>query len=208
MQEDAYKKLARKYDRQVEPAASRLRQAGLRICPPKDNERILDVGCGTGSQLAAYLRPGCKLTGIDVSPAMLEMARLKLGTNAELLLESGAKMSFADCVFDLVTVVLALHEMASEIRLQVLKECRRVLKPDGRILLVDFHYGPYPFPMGWIWKLFVLFMEAGAGREHFAHYTDFMSRRGLDSLVKELGLSIQKRWVAPNGNAAIYLLSR
>jgi len=44
--------------------------------------------------------------------------------------------------FDLVSVTFVLHEMEPDLRVQVLGECRRVTKPGGRILLMDFHYGP------------------------------------------------------------------
>jgi ubiquinone/menaquinone biosynthesis C-methylase UbiE len=207
MQNDPYAKFAARYDRWVEPAASKVRQLGLRLCPPQEGLSILDVGCGTGTQLGLYARPGCRLVGIDPSPAMLALARQKLGPAAELLSGDATKMSFTDAAFDLVSVTFVLHEMDPEKRLQVLRECRRVTKPGGRILLVDFHYGPYPFPRGWLYKAFVIWSEMGAGRQHFSNYRQFMSTRGLDALVDSEHLKAVKRLVVDSGVAAIHVLS-
>jgi ubiquinone/menaquinone biosynthesis C-methylase UbiE len=206
MKKDAYASASRKYDRMVEPSARRLREPGLTLFPPRDNLKILDVACGTGNQLALYNRAGCELSGVDRSPAMLEVARQKLGQSADLRLEDASRMSFAGGTFDLVTIALALHEMPSGVRPVVLQECRRVAKTDGRILIIDFHFGPYPFPRGWAQKLFVLMMEIGAGREHFANYRDFMRRRGLVGLIAEQNAPVERRFIFTTGIAAIYLL--
>jgi len=207
MQNDPYARLAGRYDRLVEPAASKVRQIGLRLCPPQEGLSVLDVGCGTGTQLGLYARPGCRLVGIDPSPAMLALARQKLGPAAELLSMDATKMSFAAATFDLVTVAFVLHEMDPEVRLLVLRECRRVAKPGGRILLIDFHYGPYPFPKGWLYKAFVVWSEMGAGRRHFSNYRNFISSRGLDALVEAEHLTVVKKFVVDAGVAAIHLLS-
>ena len=57
------------------------------------------------------------------------------------------------------------------------------MKTDGRIMLMDYHFGPHPFPTGWVWKFLVTLMEISAGREHFANYREFISRQGLKSLI-------------------------
>jgi ubiquinone/menaquinone biosynthesis C-methylase UbiE len=207
MHSDPYLKTAARYDRVVEPSASQLRKIALSVVPPRDGISMLDVGCGTGTQLALYARPGCRMVGIDTSAAMLEVARRKLGGAAELRLEDAARMSFEDGCFDLVTIVLALHEMPPETRVPVLRECRRVAKPTGRILAIDYHTGPFPFPMGWVYRLLVTWMELGAGREHFRHYRDFMARGGLEGMVRAEGVPVRHRLVVAAGAAVICLCS-
>jgi len=206
MNPDAYRFYSKIYDKVYEPAAKRLRFMGIKIFPPQENLAVLDVGCGTGTQLALYQKAGCKLYGIDLSPSMLAAARQKLGDSADLRLEDASKMSFAAATFDLVTIVLALHEMPAGLRCEILEECRRVVKPDGRMMLMDYHFGPHPFPMGWVWKAMVVMMEMSAGRQHYANYRDFISRRGLQGLVGDLGLRVDKCFVTESGVAAIYLL--
>jgi len=207
MKRDSYRLHARIYDRLYEPAAKILRNRGLKIFPPQENISILDVGCGTGTQLAMYQRAGCRLVGVDLSPAMLAIAKRKLGESAELLLEDASHMSFASGTFDLVTLVLTLHEMPAQLRSAVLQECKRVVKADGRILLMDYHIGPYPFPMGRVWNLLITGMEMSAGREHYANYRDFIARQGLEPLIAEQHLSVNRRFVSEHGIAAIFLLN-
>ncbi len=66
--------------------------------------------------------------------------------------------------------MLVIHEMEHPIRLAVLDEIKRVLKPDGRILLIDFDPGPVEFFEGWRTKAIILLSEIAAGREHFRNY--------------------------------------
>lgn len=206
MQQDSYRFSAKIYDRCYEPSAQKLRLVGLKIFPPQDNLSILDVGCGTGTQLALYNKSGCKLFGIDLSPAMIARARSKLGDTAELHVGDASSMTFADGTFDLVTMVLALHEMPTVLRPAVLQECKRVVKTDGRVMLIDYHFGPHPFPMGWVWKSVVTMMKISAGLRHYAHYRDFIARHGLEALAGEQHFIIAKRFIFESGVAAIYLL--
>ncbi len=206
MERDSYQIHAKFYDKLYEPAAKRLRVAGAKLYPPRENLAVLDVGCGTGTQLLLYRMKGCRLCGIDSSPAMLERAKAKLGDSAELQIMDASRMSFADGSFDLVTVVLTLHEMPTAMRTEVVRECRRVTKPEGHVMLIDYHDGPYPFLRGWLWKIMVTFSEISAGARHFANYCDFLKRRGLQSICEEQGATVKRRYVTDSGVAAIYLL--
>jgi ubiquinone/menaquinone biosynthesis C-methylase UbiE len=51
MSKDPYEKSAKKYDKYVEPSIAFLRQIALKIYPPKKGMRVLDIGCGTGTNL-------------------------------------------------------------------------------------------------------------------------------------------------------------
>jgi ubiquinone/menaquinone biosynthesis C-methylase UbiE len=206
MKKDAYGFHAPLYDWLYEPAAHRLRTIGLQLFPPRNNLAVLDVGCGTGTQLDLYRRPGCRLAGIDLSPAMLAVARRKLGAAAELHLGDASQMPLPAAVFDLVTIVLVLHEMPPLLRSSVLQECRRVVKPEGRIMLMDYHFGPYPVPWGWLWKMAVTAMELSAGCRHFMNYRDFIARRGLDGLIIRQELLVEKKFIAESGVAAVYVV--
>lgn len=147
MREDPYQGIARWYDRLFEPLNAKLRAIGLALAELNAGQSVLDVGCGTGSLLAIWRTRGCVVHGIDKSAAMLNVARRKLGDAARLYVGDATRMPFDDAEFDRVTAMLTLHEMRQPERLSVLREMRRVLKSEGRIILIDFHPGPLdPIP--------------------------------------------------------------
>ena len=206
MSSDPYKKTAKKYDRYVEPSIAALRQIGMKMYKPKEGMHVLDVGCGTGTSLMLYHEAGCKAFGIDLSPAMVKMAQEKLGNFAEIRLGDASKMPYSDDSFDLVTGFFILHEMPYQIRPSVIREMSRVLKHDGRILLIDYHPGPIRFPKGWMYKIIILFFEIMAGREHFMNYRDFLSRNCLKDLIVKKNLRVSKEKIVSGGNIALFLL--
>ena len=208
MSRNPYRNSARWYDTFVGPVTNDLRAIGLRMFPTKEGVLVLDVGCGTGTLLDLYQQTGCRVFGIDASPAMLEVARGKLGHNADLRLGAATRMPYANGRFDLVTIVLALHEMPASDRSAVLNEVKRVMKNDGRILLIDYHPGPIRFPEGWLAKTVITFFEVTAGGEHLRNYRDFLARDGLPALIARHQLVVEKKRIVGGGSLGLFLLSR
>jgi ubiquinone/menaquinone biosynthesis C-methylase UbiE len=206
MKKDPYRHIVKIYDLVAEPPASILRRIGLELYPPRENIYILDAGCGTGTQLKLLSRFGCKLYGVDASPVMLDAAHRKLGDAAELSLQDITHMTFPDRMFDLVTLVLVLHEVPALLRPAIMTECKRVLKADGCILLIDYHFGRYSFLPGYLLRVLRRLVEMGVGREHYANYRDYQKRGGLAPLLAETKLTIDERIVALGGVAAVHLL--
>lgn len=204
---DPYRSYAGMYDRLFDSMNKGLKLVGIRMFRPSKGMSILDVGCGTGSHLELYQRYQCDLYGIDLSPSMLAIARERLGDTAQLELGDATKMPYEDDKFDLVISMLSLHEMSARTRSGVLEETRRVLKPDGRILLIDFHPGPYQPLDGWVSKTIILFSELAAGREHFRNYRQFMRTKGLSTLLGEHDLQVEKQSILAGGTFAVCLVS-
>lgn len=207
MNSDPYRRIAGLYDRLFEPMNSGLRSLGMKIYPPQEGMRVLDVGCGTGMHLSKYLKAGCEVYGIDPSTSMLDIARQRLGTNADLYQGSATEMPYENGFFDLVIMMLALHEMKPSTRDAVLQEMKRVQKPDGRILLIDFHPGMKHSFQGWFTRLVILVSEALAGREHFKNHRVFLAQKGLPTLIAKHKLGIEKLIIVGGGNLALFLLS-
>ena len=205
---DPYRKIARRYDALIEPFIKGLRAASMKMVPSKEEMRVLDVGCGTGTNLDLYQKGRCKVFGMDRSPAMIGIARRKLGKRAELHLGDASHMPYSDGTFDLVIAFFALHEMLAPIRSRVVSESKRVMKKDGRILLVDYHSGPVRFPKGWILKMMITCVEMAAGQEHFRNYRDFLACRGVFPLITEHRLSVERKKIATGGNTGLFLLTR
>jgi len=206
MNADPYKRSAKKYDILTEPFTTALRRIGMKVYPPKEGMLVLDVGCGTGTNLSLYHEAGCSVFGIDSSPAMLAEAKNKLGGQVELLLGSASEMHYPDEFFDLVTGMQTLHEMPRKIRLQVMNEMVRVLKKEGRILLIDYHPGSIRFPKGWMYKAVIYFFEIAAGREHFKNFRDFLANNGIPGLIDPYKLTMEKTKIVSEGNMGVYLL--
>ncbi len=203
---DAYRHVARWYDRVFGGMNAGLRGIGLKMFPPREGMQVLDAGCGTGIQLACYQQAGCRVTGIDVSPAMLQVARRRLGTRASLTAGDAARMPYPDHTFDLVLAATVLHEMPPRVRTAALREMKRVLRPGGRMLLIDFEAGR-PRPVrGWVTRGVIAASEVAAGRSHHRNYHDFLARGGLPPLLDAQRLSIGQRKIVSGGAIGVYLL--
>jgi ubiquinone/menaquinone biosynthesis C-methylase UbiE len=206
MNEDPYRRVAGIYDRLFEPLNRRLRLLGVRMFPPEKNMKVLDVGCGTGVHLDIYRGSGCKLYGIDTSPSMLDVARTRLGVDAELRLADATKIPYESNTFDLIVCMLVLHEMDQRMRMSVIAEMKRVLKTEGHILLIDFHTGPARPLKGWLTKSIIFLSEMAAGRRHFRNYRHFISIHGLPSLIEESRLTEEQQKVVAGGTLALYVV--
>ena len=208
MVKDPYQYTARWYDKVFEPINTGLRLLGLRMFLPKKGMSILDVGCGTGSYLDFYKRFQCNLFGIELSPAMLEIAKQRLGQQADLYHGSAADMPYPDESFDLIVSMLVLHELDHAVRLAVLSEIKRVMKPSGKLLLIDFNRGPMQGFEGWKTKTIITLSEIAAGRKHFKNYRHFMSINGLHNLIESAALTVEKQKIVGGGQLALMLMRK
>jgi len=127
------------------------RPATLALAGEVAGRRILDAGCGSGPLSAALRDRGAIVTGIDVSAGMLELARQRLGDDADLhVADLGRPLPFPDNAFDDVIASLVLHYL--EDWTAPLAELRRVLTPGGRLIVSVNHpssiYVPRLYPPG------------------------------------------------------------
>lgn len=198
---DAYAVQARFYDLVVEPLNAPLRAAARRLCPPDPGWTVLDIGCGTGAAVAEYATLGCSVIGADPSPAMLAKARERLGPEADLRVVDGERLPVEDGCIDLVLVSLVLHSVSNEDAVGLLREAARVLRPGGRILVVDFGTSGLRFPRGWIGRGVTVVAELAAGPQHSAHSLAYLRRGGLPPLVAAAGL--EERAVRPTAGGAV-----
>ena len=114
------------------------RPAMLRLAGDVSGRRVLDAGCGSGPLSAMLRAKGAVVTGVDASPAMVELARQRLGGDADLrVADLGGPLPFADAEFDDVVASLVLHYL--EDWGGPLSELRRVLRPGGRLMVSVNH---------------------------------------------------------------------
>ncbi len=138
---NAYSRWAPIYDALCGPVMLKGRRAAAAAACALGG-KILEVGVGTGLSFDDY-DATTEITGIDICAPMLEKARAKLATGRypyvkDVLLMDAHKLAFEDATFDCVVAqfVITLVENPEA----VLSECRRVVKPGGRIILVNHLY--------------------------------------------------------------------
>ena len=127
----------------------RWRRALVRAVDPRPGERVLDVATGTGMVAEALARrSACEVVGLDQSEAMLAGARARVDRDAALsarvsLVQGEAeRLPFADDEFDALTFTYLLRYVDD--RAATMRELARVVRPGGRIGMVEFGVPPRP----------------------------------------------------------------
>jgi len=105
----------------------------------QQGEKVLDIGCGNGSQILAYSQVTNNIVGIDLSESLLREAKKRIkefapGKDFVLIRENGENIPFKENTFDVVTCNFAIYYMNEK---KVMTEIKRVLKPYGRFLIAS-----------------------------------------------------------------------
>lgn len=134
-----------------------------------EGAKVLDLGCGTGDLTLAAARkvgPAGRVTGVDFSGAMLELAREKARAagagNAEFVTAGADRLPFADGAFDAVVSAFVLRSLAG-IRERCASEMRRVLRPGGEAFLLELTR-PRPPGLRHLHYLYLRFLVPVIGR--------------------------------------------
>jgi arsenite methyltransferase len=116
----------------------RQRRATLAALEPRNGERVLDIGCGPGylaSEIAELVGPEGFVQGVDPSPSMLELAAKRALPHMELTEGGALSLPAEDESFD-AAVSTQVYEYVEDMP-AALAEARRVLRPGGRLLVLD-----------------------------------------------------------------------
>lgn len=148
-----------------------------------NNKKVLDIGCGTGQLclLAKNQFRAKKVTGVDLSPEMIKIAKQKItGTDAiSFYVAEAEKIPSRDDEFDVIFCLNSFHHYPDQRR--ALMEMKRVLKKEGRIFLLD------PCTDGklravWSNLLKIIFKE---------RYASYHTKNTLSRLAKSVNLAIE-----------------
>lgn len=151
-------------------------------------ERVLEIGCGTGSDLLQFAKHGAIATGIDITPEHLRLARERVGSRAQVLNGDGTNIPFENETFDYVYSHGVLHHLDEPRRM--VDEIFRVLRPGGRFNVHVYARWSYWPPLlmlkhGWNWKLWI---ENSREPVHI----DLYDGRRLRQLFAPATISIEK----------------
>lgn len=120
-----------------------LREKTISMAGVNTGDCILDIGCGTGTLALAIKRrtgPSGKVFGIDIISGMIEISKRKAekeGEDVSFGLGSINNIPFPNEMFDVIFCSFMIFHMSEGVRLKGIAEIRRVLKPQGRVLVVD-----------------------------------------------------------------------
>jgi len=166
-----YNKIAGVYDLLSDRSEAPMRKAGLELLKASAGETVLEIGFGTGHSLVALAKavgPRGKVFGLDLSDQMLKLAKTnltKVGLRERTRLRCGdaAQLPYPDACLDGVFMSFTLELFDTPEIPKVLRECKRVLRPGGRIVVVgmskDAKRDPLIGVFEWTHKHFPNFLD-------------------------------------------------
>ncbi|MCA9083476.1 MAG: methyltransferase domain-containing protein [Planctomycetaceae bacterium] len=191
-----YDRISHVYDLIADGGEHEARERGLRQLAVQPGESVLEIGYGTGHslvQLAQAVGPSGQVTGVDLSSGMHDVASKRvseanLQSRVRLLVGEVPPLPFSDDQFDVVTMSFTLELFPLNVIPEVLHECRRVLRPGGRLGIVSMAKVPDDETESLLEKTYVWM------HQHFPHIVDCQPIP-LEQLLTEAGftLSVHER---------------
>lgn len=193
------------------------RRAAVRAANLQPTDHVLDVACGTGDLTRAFAHAGAQRTvGLDYTPQMLDIARTKRSKPADEhidYLEGDAMaLPFDDRSFDVLSIAFGIRNVAEPPK--ALAEFRRVLRPNGRLVILEFDTPRFP-PARWASKLYtdrimpltatlVARDTSGAYRYLPRSVSTFMTRGQLNGAITDAGFLNTRNLPQTFGICTIY----
>jgi len=178
---------SRYYDLVTPAERSRFRRKQIELSGIRPGERVLDVGCGTGSlSILSGIAVGetGAAAGIDIAANMISAARRKAeraGLKIDFRVASVDSLPYPDNSFDVVTSTMMFHHLPVQIKQRGLREIHRVLKADGSFFLCDFLT---PHPLTVPLTLFMFLWMPSTRYQLFGR---------LPRLIRECGFAVPQR---------------
>lgn len=191
--------------RLYEPVLGRMlagvRRSVLSLVPPRPGMTVVDVGCGTGEMLSRYAGAGCRVIGVDLSPAMLAEARRRLGPGALLAVGEAAALPLPSGSADLVLATMLLHGLPVQSRVGALAEMARVAGGRGRVVVADHRPGRQPGAWPRVAGVVARVVEGLAG--HGPGVRSLLAAGAVPGLAGAAGLVLEEEAGAAGGTVGV-----
>lgn len=184
--------LAWLYSRLIDPLLRETRSMIPGFAGMTSGDRVLDVCCGTGAQVNHYAGIGLNAVGIDINTGMIYRAvdhSKDDPHNGSFLAADSTCLPFPSGSFDFVSISFGLHDKPEPARSRTVDEMKRVVKPGGTLVFVDFHV---PLP-GNTWGILARIVEFLAGGSHYRGFRQFVRSGGLPYLLAGSGVIVTGR---------------
>jgi ubiquinone/menaquinone biosynthesis C-methylase UbiE len=131
-----YDKIAENYDKTIDGKFTlKFKKKTLEIIKLKNNDNVLDVGCGNGSLIANIDKKfNVNSFGIDISPKMIDICKKKY-TGIDFRVSNGESLPFEDDFFDCITICCVLHHLNDANKF--FSEAKRIIKPGGTLIVAE-----------------------------------------------------------------------
>lgn len=170
------------------------------LLPTAKGSRVLDLGCGTGLELEKYfpLCPSARVTGIDLSEAMLNALKKKF-TDKDITLIVGSyfDVPLGENVFDAAVSVESLHHFTKDEKIPLYKKLHTALRANGYLILTDYFAATDDEEQTHRNNLNALKAEQGIRDDEFYHYdTPLTVQHETEALLEAGFVSVQvlKSW--------------
>jgi len=189
------------FDRILRP----IRRKNIEIAKAYKKNRIIDLGCGTGSQCLMLLKQVLSVTGLDNSEKMLAVARKKIQRDDIFFLGDITSNKFSDNQFDCVFITLVLHPNDQPTIQKIIQEAKRIIDDDGIIVITD--YDKKLHLKGRAVGLFIQTIESCANQSHRTNYFSFMDQGGLEAILKKEQYQIKESYIFYHGGLKTCVIS-
>ncbi len=207
---EAFNRFAQDYDSQREYIIPDMRQyygAAVWAMESRAQPEILDVGAGTGLLSAFLLEkfPDARLTLMDISENMLEMAKKRFADRPETrYVVSDYSTGELGGPYDIICSALSIHHLAAEDKRELFRRIYAVLRPGGIFVNADQADGETPYLQQRYLDYWNDFLRSGPMTE--SQHTEILKRR--DTLDKNEKLSVQLGWLRECGFADVDVVYR
>ncbi|MEW6557507.1 MAG: methyltransferase domain-containing protein [Elusimicrobiota bacterium] len=187
-----FKKISKIYD--ILALSNCIRKPPVKLVDIKPETKILDVCTGTGNLALEFAKYSNNVVGIDISSEMLKVANKKNKSGkVKFILMDATKLEFEDKTFDITSISTSLHEMPENVRIEVLKEIKRVTK--NKVIVIDYCLGGRKLFKKLVYKIISLYESKYFNEFICEDLRNLISEQRFEIEIEKIVLGIFKIFV-------------